>query len=260
MVDWLYFLPEPLLMALAAALLGGVIVVLPRLTSRVGFLAPHDVNTDFVTRMQAPLFTLTSLVLAFTLVQAESNFRQVDSHVTAEASQINQLDRLLTRYDNPAAAAARPLLETYARSIVQDEWPAMLKNRRVERVNRTFMLLSRTIMTIDPEPGRQALIYGEMLKSLEALAASRETRLDNVQIRLPGIYWLVIGFAVAMLLLVSSTVQQTPYRTAIMAAQMSVLGAFISFVFIMDTPFQGESAVTPDAISHVLETIAQREK
>ena len=69
--------------------------------------AHADANTEFVIRMQAPLFTMTALVLTFTLVEAERNFRQVDSDLTAEASQLNQIDRLLTRYDTPAATILR---------------------------------------------------------------------------------------------------------------------------------------------------------
>ena len=148
MIDWLYGLPEIVIVALAAAILPAVIVWLPRLTGRIPGLAHADVNTEFVIRMQAPLFTMTALVLTFTLVEAERNFRQVDSDLTAEASQLNQLDRLLTRYDTPAATILRPLVRAYAQSIVKDEWPLMLGGKPSRPTGLAYAQLSRAIMAM----------------------------------------------------------------------------------------------------------------
>ena len=260
MIDWLYNLPEIAIVALVAALLATVIVWLPRLTGRIPGLAHADANTEFVIRMQAPLFTMTALVLTFTLVEAERNFRQVDSDLTAEASQINQVDRLLTRYDTPEATVLRPLVRAYAQSIVTNEWPRMLASRPSRPTGLAYAQLSRAIMAMNPEPGRQSLIFAELLKSLDAAAESRERRLANVRVRLPGIYWMVILFGTLVLLFVSSTITPTRLRTTVLAAQLAVLGAFIGFTFIMDAPFVGETAVQPVALARVIQSMEAREK
>lgn len=259
MIDWLYSLPEFLIVALGAALLATAIVHLPHLVRRIPGLTHSDVNTEFVIRMQAPLFTMTALVLTFTLVEAERNFRQVDSDLTAEASQLNQLDRLLARYDTPPATALRPLVRAYAQSIVKDEWPRMLRGQ-AGGATVAYSQLSRGIMAMDPAPGRQSLIFAELLKSLDAAAESRDRRLANVRVRLPGIYWAVILFATLMLLFVSSTIGPTRLRTAVLGAQLAVLGAFIAFVFIMDAPFLGETAVGPTALTQAIQAMENRAK
>jgi hypothetical protein len=260
MIDWLYALPEIAIVALGAAILAAIIAWLPRLVGRIPGLAHADANTEFVIRMQAPLFTMTALVLTFTLVEAERNFRQVDSDLTAEASQLNQIDRLLTRYDAPAATVLRPLVRAYAQSIVTDEWPRMLAGKPSQPTNLAYSQLSRAIMALDPVPGRQSLIFGELLKSLDAAAESRDRRLANVRVRLPAIYWVVILFGALMLLFVSSTIGPTRLRTAVLGAQLAVLGAFIGFTFIMDAPFVGESAVQPVALSKAIQSMEAREK
>jgi hypothetical protein len=260
MIDWLYTLPELLLIALGAAALAVAIAYLPRLVRRIPGLAHSDVNTEFVIRMQAPLFTLTALVLTFTLVEAERNFRQVDSDVTAEASQLNQIDRLLARYDTPATNSLRPLIRAYAQSVVKDEWPRMLRGEASRSTGVAYAQLSRGIMAMDPAPGRQSLIFAELLKSLEAAAESRDKRLANVRVQLPGIYWVVILFGTLMVLFVSSTIGPTRLRTTVLAAQLAVLGAFIGFAFIMDAPFLGETAVRPAAFSQAIQSMENREK
>jgi hypothetical protein len=48
---------------------------------------------------------------------------------------------------------------------------------------------------LDPEPGRQSLIYPEMLKKIDELTLARETRLvAAINIRLAPIFWESIVF------------------------------------------------------------------
>jgi hypothetical protein len=70
----------------------------------------------------------------------------------------------------------------------------------------------------------------------------------------------VILFSVLTVLLVSCTIPRTPLRSTVLAAQLAVLGAFVGFVFIMDAPFNGETAVSPQAISQALAAMERREK
>ena len=258
MIDLVILLPEPLLLGLFAVILALLIVVLPRLIHRIPLFAPNEHNTDFVIRVQNPLFTMTSLVLAFTMVQADINFRQVHALVSAEAAQINQLDRLLARYGDSLASEIRPLLHAYASSIVMDDWPAMLRHRGSEATRRAYTPISRHVLAMTPATGRQSLIFAEILKTLDQVAESRASRLSAVSVGLPAIYWEVMIFAVAMLVLVSSTIDQTPFRTAVLTAQMAVLGVFVGFVVDMDQPFKGPTSMKPDALVEVIAIMKSR--
>ena len=258
MIDWLYSLAEPVTLALSVSILVALVVLLPRLVRRLPRMAPSESNTDFAMRIQTTLFTMTSLVLTFTLVQADINFRQVDSLVSVEAARIEQLDRLLTRYGSAEAASVRPLLLAYARSIVKEEWPTMLRGSESPVTGPQFAPISRRILAISPAGGRQSLIFAEMLKSLDAIAESRAARLGAVSLGLPAIYWDVVLFALALLIFVTCAIEQTPFRTVVLATQAAVLGAFVGFVFLMDQPFKGENGVSPDALVQVMGRMARR--
>jgi hypothetical protein len=261
MMDWLYRLPEVLVIALTAGLLAAGVIFLPRYVQRVPFLKPTEPGFEFIIRMQAPLFTIAALLLTFTLVDAERNYRQIDASLKAEASQLNQLDRLLVRMNDPAAQAARPLLRSYAKSILEDDWPSMLRRGTgSDKTRLASTALSRAILAIEPEPGREQSIYGEMLKLMEAIGLSRDSRVDSVNVGLPGIYWFVVLFNVTMLLLVSCAIPRTPFRTAVLASQLAVIGAFVGFVFIMDAPYRGETSIQPRAIVKLLATLDERHK
>jgi hypothetical protein len=136
----------------------------------------------------------------------------------------------------------------------------MLRGEPSRSTGLAYAQLSRGITAMDPGPGRQALIFAELLRSLDAAAESRDRRLANVRVRLPAAYWMVILFATLMLLFVSSTIGPTRLRTTVLSAQLAVLGAFIGFTFVMDAPFLGETAVRPTAFSQVILIMESREK
>ena len=71
-------------------------------------------------------------------------------------------------------------------------------------------------------------------------------------------FWQTVLFAVLLLIFVSSIIERKPYRTVVLGCQMAVLGAFIGFVFIMDHPLKGRSAVDPDAIVQTIALIEGR--
>ena len=257
-MNWLYSFPDVVILVICAATLALLILALPSLVQRLPWMTPNDRNTDFVLRMQATLFTMTSLVLAFTLVEAENNFRKVDALVAAEASQVNRLDRLLLRYGDPAADAIRAELLTYARAITSDEWPAMLKGKPSDQTRGALARMSRLVLSLDPQTNRQTMIYGEILRSYDSVAEARDARLAAVPVALPAAYWQVVLFAVAALLFISATMQRTAFRATVLAVQMAVIGAFLGFVFIQDQPFKGQMAVDPDPIVQVIAVLEGR--
>ena len=260
MIDWLYSLPEALILVAGALVMVGAILALPSLVHRLPYLRTSNENNDFVLRMQATLFTMTSLVLAFTLVEAESNFRKADLLVATEASQINRLDRLLSRYGDESAAELRLDLLAYAKAIVDDEWPAMLRGERSDKVRLAFTPLSRGIFEIEPRPGRETTIYAELLRSFDTIAESRDARLNAVTLALPERYWQVILFAVLMLLFITSTMGRSAFRAYVLSAQMAVMGAFIGFVFIMDQPFKGQTAVDAQPLRQAIVRMESRDR
>jgi hypothetical protein len=231
MIDWLYALPDWLLLVLWASTLAGLIMLLPLLTHRIRWLRPNAENSDFVLRLQATMFTITSFVVAFTLVEAVSNYRKVDALVSIEASNINRLDRLLYRYEHDSADRVRPQLLGYARSVVTEEWPRMLRGPST-KTHQAFVVVSRGIFALEPSPGRQTTMHAEILRSYDSVAESRESRLSAASIALSATFWQAMLLAVLILLFVSSTIERNRFRAIILGCQMGMLGTFTGFVFI----------------------------
>jgi len=109
----------------------------PRLLQQIPALAPTADSTRLGLGLFGSIITLSGLLIGFLLNQAQSNFREVQSLVSQEAGRINNLDRLLTRYGDPAVAIIRKELFEYMNSIVNDEWP---KLENAQGSTKTHML------------------------------------------------------------------------------------------------------------------------
>lgn len=258
MLNALYSLPDVAIVLVFTVFWGGLVALLPLLLKKFPRLEATLENTDFVLRIQGTLFTMTGFALAITLVQAQTNFRKVEALVAAEASQINNLDRLMTRYGDPEVSALRIPLLDYAVSIVKDEWPSMAQGHGNPTTYAKFTPLAQGITAINAASGREATLYSEMMKSLDVIAESRDTRLEEAETALPGIYWVIIIFAMTVLVMASCAIRRSSFRTFFLAAQAAILGAFIGVVFISDHPFKGQTAVAAKPFETAIAALKQR--
>ena len=68
------------------------LVSAPYIGQKLGWTVPNRDRADYIIRAQATLITVTGMVLAFSLVQAQGNIRQTEELVAKEASTMNTLD------------------------------------------------------------------------------------------------------------------------------------------------------------------------
>ncbi len=195
----------------------------------------------------------TAVVLAFSLVQAHRNLRDLEAQVGTEAHNLAQMDRLILRYGDPAISAIRESLRDYANSIVKDEWPQLRKGKPSERTAALFRPISRSIFAIDPASGRQSLIYTEMLRKADEIAADRKARVvAATKLKLPPIFWQTIIALFVILLLLATFAEATLGQQVALGGQGFGLALLVALVFIFDQPFRGQTSVSPDPIVNVI--------
>ena len=238
---WLYRLPNTCIALLfgviGAALFVGVLFLRLKLL-RIQVQADHaKAAHDALT----VVIGFVGLILAFSLVQEQNNVRNLETQIGTEANNLAQLDRLLVRFGGPGDDPLRISLREYANSIAKDEWRELRKGRASGRTTRLFRELSEDISAIDPAPGRQSLIYTEMLKKVDELAAARESRLvAAANIRLAPIFWEAIVFLLLILLVLASFSEITfsPGAAMALGCQGFAVTLLVALVFIFDRPFK----------------------
>ncbi len=254
----LYSLPDLAIVLIFCGVSGLIMAVVPRLVRRVAATADDKDGTEFAVRAQSTLMSICTVVLAFALVQAQSNFRKVEQLVAGEASHINQLDRLLARYGDPSLETIRQHLRTYAKSVVNDEWPELHRGVSSPKTGELFAPISRGVLAISPQPGRQSTIHTDMVKQVDGLAEAREARIEVAHEAVSPMFWRVIGGLLALMVVLSCLMEQTLARSMGLCGQVMAVSALVALVFITDRPFMGQTSVGPEAITKAITAIEAR--
>jgi hypothetical protein len=255
--DELYGLGEIGIIALFGTVSVACFVTAPYLGRKLGWTVPNKDRADYIIRAQATLITVTGIVLAFSLVQAQGHLRQAEELVAKEAATLNTLDRSLLRYGDQGVAL-RPLLWTYTKSVIEDEWPALRHGQRSLDTSAKLTPFSRAVFQLDPQSGRQVTIYGEMIKSIDEMADEREQRISAANLRLHSEFWLVTFLLGLILVALSTVIEAVAYHTVSIAAQGLALALLAALVFCSDRPFKGYISVSPAPIVEVLAIMSAR--
>lgn len=258
MIVFLYSLTDIQILALFVGMAITVVVLIP---GQIRCLAKPLANSDaaeWAIRGMGTIITASIFVLGFSLVQTQSAFNRVEQQVSAEASTVNQLDRLLTRFGDPKIAEIRAGLQAYTHSVIADEWPVLREGRGSNNTRAAFDPVSRGVLSLEPTAGRQATIYGEIVRKTDDVAEMREQRIENAIVALPTLFWLVTVLLLLLMSMMAALIDRTLARTLGMSAQVAAVSALLAMVFINDRPFLGETSVKSTAFEKTLVIITSR--
>jgi uncharacterized membrane protein len=98
----------------------------------------------------------------------------------------------------------------------------------------------------------------DLLDEADQAEAAREARLQMAAAGLPAQFWTLILLLGALMVATGPLYPARAHVVAMLAVQAAGLGALVAFVFLMDQPFRGDLAVSPDAYRAVERSIAHR--
>ena len=252
MPDWLYALPD-------AGIMGAVVAVLVCVDLLAGQLRRYVASRWLPPSSSGALLdsyrlvvSLTALVLAFSLLQAEANFREVKEVVAREADTFDLAARQLQRSELPNAAQLRDRLLDYGQAIVTEEWPQLVQGHRATRVNGLYAALLRSATAREPASALQQNTRNDLLRSLDLLGDLRDRRIAAATVRLPTSFWAAIGTMALICTLLAAAASTTVAHRLATLLPAAALGVLIALVIIIDAPFKGQTAVGSDELQQVL--------
>jgi len=195
--------------------------------------------------------TLTGLVLAFSLLQVQTNFREVSTLVAQEADTLDLAARELQQIGTAEALAVRGQLIAYGEAIVTQEWPLLASGRHSAPVDGLYAALLRSAGAPVLAGAGQQTVYNDLIRNLDLLGNLRDERVAAA-VRLPGPFWLTIWAMTAVCVLLAASVPATFADRLATLLPAAALGLLIALVIIIDVPFEGEFSVRPTAMRHVL--------
>ena len=211
----------------------------------------HNATTGTI---YAALYVMFGVSVGFSLFLVWQQFNTARQITQNEAASVQRLYRLAQRFPEPERDQVQDKAVSYARGVVEDEWPSMRRGVASQRVGTLLEELRRAVQEVEPHTSAQDALYAEALAELDELEESRQYRLLAVSEGIPYILWVVL--VVGGVLTISFTYlfgMESVRLHAVAVAGLTVLVSLILHVIgVLDYPFDSGIRVQPTAFEQFL--------
>jgi hypothetical protein len=251
MPDFIWSLPDLLIVALFFALFASLGLLLPRLGQRLFGRMANEPETRLVDRTQRGLRAFLVFLLALTLNDVREKFVRMDTEAAREAGEIKQLHRILEIDSSPRALQERSLLREYAKVIADDEWKTLgaeppKLSPQADKVLSDLRHLAKAQAISGKESEGNEIWSG--LNQLEDL---RQGRLLQAQTSTAPLFWIVIGLMMFLECLMTTESKMTRRRQITLGGYYGCLGMIVGLILIFERPFSGGTRLSAEPFRQV---------
>ncbi|AXC10455.1 putative integral membrane protein [Acidisarcina polymorpha] len=227
------------------------------LLNRIWPWEKRHVHNDVIGWQLSVLGTTYAVMLGFMLYTVWTDFSAADLNADFEANALVNIYRLAIGLPEPQNTQLRGLTRSYARVVLEQDWPMMANDRVPEQSQQLNQKMWETLVSVRVASPPESTAEDHALSELSSLSERRRTRLLQSASRLPAILWcvLIIGGAVT----IASASMFGSENTVLHVLQVFAFSMLISLVLVaiadIDRPFQGSVHVSSVAFERALENV-----
>ena len=249
------------LSSLPVWLLVTVIVVIPTALAMVAQILIHTrvgvarlaKNNEIAGFKFATVGVIYAVLLAFTVIVVWEKFNDAQSAVANEAGATAALFHYAGG-DDPEAVAVRTALANYLKTAIDDDWPAMGREKESPATEHALDLLYAAALALNRSGGRGTADMAEVFRQLDNVTAARRVRLHLATGLVPNVIWIVLFMGA--LLTVGFTLFFGSENLGAQVSMTGVLSVLVTMglvvIISIDHPFTGPVYIHPDALALVL--------
>lgn len=251
---------------MSTVLLGGLILSLAILLAVLGLIfAQHRIPLELRQSHNVPISIIYgalsvtfAVIIGFSAYLALNKYTTSQTTVANEASDVRALYYLAGQFPQSQREQIQDLATTYARAVIDEEWPLMGKGQPSPRAAALNQEITKSVNSFEPSTSPEQALYSQALQRAHELNQDRTIRLLYASEGLPPILWFVLGVLAVMIILFSYVLGMESALLHILAVAALTAGiTFTLFTTItLDSPFGGDLRVSPDAFEMVLNEIA----
>jgi hypothetical protein len=203
----------------------------------------------------AVIGVLYAVLLAFVVIISWERFYDAERALAREAGAAATLYRLSQGLDEGSAAVVRQNLAAYLRSVLADDWPAMVRGRSSTVTTRLLSDLYAVLVRYRPADLHDSDVQKELLSELDEMTRARRERLVMAEGTVPEVLWFVLLLGAALTISFTfffgteNLIAQS-LMTGILAA---IILSAVVVVIALDRPYTGAIVVSREPIRAVLE-------
>jgi hypothetical protein len=243
-----------LLVVLLAVILavGGLILV-----QRLVPLSTRESHNNAIGIIYAALYVMFGVMVGFSAYLVLNKYTTSQNTAKSEASNVEELYWLAEQFPESERDRIQDLAVSYARVVVDEEWPLMKQGQTSPGAGTLADELRRSIEDIEPSTDAERAVYSQALERVHDLDEAREVRLLNVREGLPPVLWIVlVSLGIDTILFTYLVGMKNAWLHAWAVAALTGGVALILFtIVVLDHPFGGDLRLGPDAFELTLDTI-----
>lgn len=254
--------------AITTVLFGVLVVFLSVLFAVLGLTlvqrlipsALREEHNDVAGFIYAVLGVLYAVVVAFVVIAVWEEFEAGRNTAETEAINLADVYRLADQFPEPKRSQVQDLARSYARVVIDEEWPLMRNGQSSPRASTLMYDLQQSILEFEPNTPAEEILYDQELSRVQDLAEARIIRLAEVEQGLPIILWgvLLVGGIITVGFTYLFGLRNT-WSHMLMVATLTLVIALILFaIYSMQYAFSGDVRVHPDALELVLNSFDGR--
>jgi hypothetical protein len=214
-------------------------------------------HNDATGIIYAALYVMFGVTIGFSLYLDWQQYDAAQKVAESEAANVEDLYQLAGSLPEPERGRIQDLAASYARVVVEEEWPLMEQGRASPRAEALAAELRSSIQDFQPRTESEQALQSEGLTQLGELNENRALRLLEVREGFPPILWVVL--VMGGVITVAFTYlfgMETPWLHMLAVAALTILVTLILYtVSVLEYPFNDAARVGPDAFELVLRQI-----
>ncbi len=190
--------------------------------------------------------TLYAVLLGLIVVDAMARFEKASESARLESNSLADIFLLSEQLPEPFRGRVRDTCRTYARQVVELEWPAMERAQMSVEARVTAVSLARSLDGFEPATEAQKAVYPAILEQMRELWDHRRDRAASAENGIPTIEWVVLiaGGIVTVFLGGLFHVDSRGLQYLVTAMTGLVIGLNLYLVCLFGYPFAGELSVS----------------
>ncbi len=233
-----------------AASVGGLLLV-QRLVPAIR----REEHNDVAGFIYAVLGVAYAVLLGLMVVAVWQDRQAAEDAATNEANELATVFWIAHAFPEPQARHFQELARSYARVVIEDEWPLMKRGKASPKAWDLLDDLRGSVEDFRPTNDTQVMLYDHELQAVHDLGDARRARLLKANEGLPAILWavLLMGGVVTVGFTYLFGLRSTTVHTLMVAALALTIALVLFTIGALDYPFRGDVRVGPGAFQSVLE-------
>ncbi len=250
---------------LSTAFFGGAVVLASVLAALAGLvlarrlipLPVRERHTTATGTIYAAVYVMFGLSVGFSLFSVSQQFDRARQTTDREATGVETLYRLAGSFPEPERGRVQGLAVSYARAVIEEEWPLLERGRSSPRAGAVLDELRRGVQEAAPRTDAQGALHAEALSELDELEEDRAFRLVTASEGISYIVWvvLVVGGTITIAFTYLFGIDDAWLHAVAVAGLTVLVSLILHVVGVLDYPFNSGVRVQPDAFEVVLRTI-----